>query len=224
MIAAIYFVSFWLGYALTGARGEPAFLEFGRHFGAAGIRIVLWASVAAVASCWLVRVWGSAYLRPATVWSADALTDRLIVSGPFRYVRNPLYLGNVLLAVGFGLFAPLPGFALVVVANVAFVYALIAEESTLMRARYGSTFERFVVAVPALFPRFTPADVPGTLRAEPSLAAGLRSEVFTASLTVGAFALALGGTRALPLFYACGVAGYVGRLVVSQKDARKRVA
>jgi protein-S-isoprenylcysteine O-methyltransferase Ste14 len=225
LIALIYFCVFCPVYFEPRLYGSstPAFVSLGRPFGEAGVEIVLWLGVAAIVLCWLVRTWGSAYLRPATVWNADALTDRLIVDGPFRYVRNPLYFGNVLLAVGLGLFAPLPGFVLAVVANTAFVYALIGEESSLMRARYGTTFDRFVAAVPALFPRFSPAAVPGTLRGEPSFMAGMRSEFFTAGFAAGAVALAIGGTRALPLFYAFAIAGYVARVLTSRIEARIRV-
>jgi hypothetical protein len=96
------------------------------------------------------------------------------------------------------------------------VYALIAEESALMRARYGATFDRFVAAVPSLVPRLTPADVPGTTRVTPSLSAGLRSELFTGALAIGMMVLAIGGARALPVFYAIIVVGYVARVVASR--------
>jgi len=225
VIGLIYFCTFFLGYLVAGLYRSttPAFVTLGQFFGEAGIEIALWFSVAAIMLCWLVRVWGSAYLHATTVWNADALTDRLIVDGPFRYVRNPLYLGNVLLAIGVGLWAPLPGFVFCVAANTAFVYALIGEESTLMRARYGTTFDRFVAAVPALVPRITAADVADTVRAEPSFPSGLRSELFLAGLAAGAVAFALGGTRALPIFYGLGIAGFVARLLASRFEARERV-
>jgi protein-S-isoprenylcysteine O-methyltransferase Ste14 len=45
----------------------------------------------------LVRTWASAYLHSSVVYDSTLHPDRLVADGPYRHLRNPLYLGTVLL-------------------------------------------------------------------------------------------------------------------------------
>jgi protein-S-isoprenylcysteine O-methyltransferase Ste14 len=82
---------------------------------------------------------------------------RLVVSGPYRYVRNPIYVAVVAVLIGQGLLLARP---------VLFGYAACAwvltwafvrwyEEPGLAR-RFGAEYERYRRAVPAWRPRRTP--------------------------------------------------------------------
>jgi hypothetical protein len=174
---------------------------------------ILLTSIALLAvAAWTLRVWGASYLSAAVVWNADARDDRLIVDGPFRYVRNPLYLGSVLLAVALGAFATPLGFILIVAGNVLFSLALISEETPVLRARYGEVFGSYRAAVPSLIPRLSPADVPGAARTRPLLRQGLQSEVFVGLLTLGTLALCVLRDRGLPVFYALFAVGIIYRI------------
>jgi protein-S-isoprenylcysteine O-methyltransferase Ste14 len=226
VFGTIYGVGFLGGNLFDVARGVaplPVIAVLGPRLGGElGEHVLLWFAVTAIVLAWAARVWGSAYLRAGTVWNADALDDRLIVAGPFRFVRNPLYSATILLAIGFGLFAPPLGCAIVIAGNIAFVYALISVETPLLRARYGETFDRFVAAVPTLVPRFSPANVAGATVVEPSYASGFRSEVFFAAFAFGAIALGIGGAAALPIFYALAILGYIARVVLTRRDRAVR--
>src|SRR5437867_2591668 len=81
----------------------------------------------APAAAW-VRSWGSAYLRSEVVHDTVVRTDGLVADGPFRHVRNPLYLGNLLLSLGVALLASRLGALALVVGQAIFLLRLIARE------------------------------------------------------------------------------------------------
>jgi protein-S-isoprenylcysteine O-methyltransferase Ste14 len=84
---------------------------------------------------------------------------RLVVSGPYRYVRNPMYLGAGLVLLGCGiLFAEfsgvLVGYALAIVVLVNF-FVFLYEEPTL-RHKFGAEYEDYSRNVRRWIPRATP--------------------------------------------------------------------
>jgi protein-S-isoprenylcysteine O-methyltransferase Ste14 len=86
-----------------------------------------------------------------------APTQRLVVGGLYRYVRNPMYLAVAAVIVGQALVLArpilLPYAAAFGAAVVLFVHAY--EEPTLRR-RFGESYEEYRRAVPAWWPRRTP--------------------------------------------------------------------
>ena len=86
-----------------------------------------------------------------------APTERLVVGGLYRYVRNPMYLSVLAAIVGqaliFGRVALLVYGAVVAVAFVVFVR--LHEEPTLQEA-YGDAYETYRRAVPGWWPRVRP--------------------------------------------------------------------
>jgi protein-S-isoprenylcysteine O-methyltransferase Ste14 len=86
-----------------------------------------------------------------------APTPRLVVTGFNRYVRNPMYLGLLIVIVGqallFGQFSLLLYAAAVLVVTAAFVHSY--EEPTLTR-QFGAEYEEYRRAVPAWWPRLHP--------------------------------------------------------------------
>lgn len=109
--AALYFGGFFFGAAISAAtygRYVPAVVELGSRLGPQGQVALLAFAAFCAAICYVLRVWGSSYLRAGIVWNADARSDNLLIAEPFRYVRNPLYLGNTFLAIAAGLMARWP--------------------------------------------------------------------------------------------------------------------
>jgi protein-S-isoprenylcysteine O-methyltransferase Ste14 len=86
-----------------------------------------------------------------------APTERLVVGGLYRYVRNPMYLAVAATIVGqallLGQLVLLPYAALFAVAVVAFVR--LYEEPTLNR-RFGAEYDAYRRAVPGWWPRRRP--------------------------------------------------------------------
>jgi protein-S-isoprenylcysteine O-methyltransferase Ste14 len=70
----------------------------------------------------LVRTWATAYLNSEVMVGMRLDTSRLVADGPYRYVRNPLYFGNILLAVGMGLLASRIGFLILVAGMIVYDY------------------------------------------------------------------------------------------------------
>ena len=86
-------------------------------------------------------------------------TTRLVVRGPYRYVRNPMISGVLFVLLGeaalFGSVALLLWFGLVVSVNA--VYMPLVEEPGLQR-RFGEEYERYRDRVPRWIPRLRPWD------------------------------------------------------------------
>lgn len=69
---------------------------------------------------------------------SEVHTDKLLADGPYRYVRNPLYLGNILMSAGIGLMASRIGFVVLSLGMTLFVIRLLLpEEAELSRAQEG---------------------------------------------------------------------------------------
>jgi protein-S-isoprenylcysteine O-methyltransferase Ste14 len=84
-------------------------------------------------------------------------TRHLVVTGLYRYVRNPMYVAVVSVILGQGLLlrnVRLLGYGAVVWLGFH-VFVLSYEEPTL-RATYGAEYEAFCAAVPRWIPRLTP--------------------------------------------------------------------
>ncbi|HZA71462.1 MAG TPA: isoprenylcysteine carboxylmethyltransferase family protein [Propionibacteriaceae bacterium] len=86
-----------------------------------------------------------------------APTERLVVGGLYRHVRNPMYLAVVAAIAGQALLlwqpVLIPYAAVVALAFVAFVLGY--EQPTLQR-QFGSQYEAYRRAVPAWWPRLRP--------------------------------------------------------------------
>ncbi|WP_394886391.1 methyltransferase family protein [Mesorhizobium sp. AaZ16] len=86
-----------------------------------------------------------------------APTERLVVGGAYRYVRNPMYVAVLSIIIGQALL--FADWSLVlyagVVAAAVFTFVRLYEEPTLAR-RYGDEYEAYRRAVPGWLPRLTP--------------------------------------------------------------------
>lgn len=81
--------------------------------------------------------------------------SELTTSGPYAYTRNPLYLGSIVIALGFAV-AALSWWivlALVVLFVAIYIPVILAEESFL-RSRFPE-FDQYARQVPRLLPRFS---------------------------------------------------------------------
>lgn len=142
-------------------------------------------------ACALLRTWATAYLNPEVMVDMQMHTSRLVADGPYRYVRNPLYLGNILLGVGFGLMASRVGFVILVVGMIFFDYRLILREEGGIAASQGESYKAYCDAVPRLLPALSPK-LPSGGRV-PNWRDGFLGEAFmwVMAASVAAFAVTL---------------------------------
>jgi protein-S-isoprenylcysteine O-methyltransferase Ste14 len=84
--------------------------------------------------------------------------EQLATSGPYAYVRNPLYLGSVLLGAGFSVAShSWISAALLAVYLLAFYPVVIRREESELKSFYGAAFVDYSARVPAFWPRLFPA-------------------------------------------------------------------
>ena|ERR1700733_6159357 len=78
----------------------------------------------------------------------------LTTTGPYAWTRNPLYLGSAIMAAGFAVAGNSWWSALVLIAYFcAFYPAVMRNEESELRERYGDAFAAYAARVPLFFPR-----------------------------------------------------------------------
>jgi protein-S-isoprenylcysteine O-methyltransferase Ste14 len=140
-----------LGRVLAG-RDQELRSATARH----GIQILFGISAALVAAAAWMRTWGSAYLRTEVVHDSALRTEKLVADGPFRYVRNPLYFGNLLLAAGMGLLTSRTGWFVLIIGQTLFLHRLIGREEAALVETQGEAYRAYLAAVPRLWPSLRP--------------------------------------------------------------------
>jgi len=83
----------------------------------------------------------------------------LITTGPFAHVRNPLYLGNLLIYAGIGVmsYALWPWLVIVALAYFVVQYTLIVSlEEEHLASAFGDEYDRYRASVGRFVPRFSP--------------------------------------------------------------------
>jgi protein-S-isoprenylcysteine O-methyltransferase Ste14 len=104
----------------------------------------------------LIRSWAESYLHSSIVHDAALHTERIVADGPYRFVRNPLYLGTMFLAVGVGFLASRSGFLIISIGMFLIVYRLIRREEANLLQSQGESYRRYCAAVPRFLPALTP--------------------------------------------------------------------
>jgi protein-S-isoprenylcysteine O-methyltransferase Ste14 len=140
--------------------------------------------------CWAVGFSG------VTTRGDTVTAPKLVTAGPYAYVRNPLYVGNFLTALGFtiafsGGLSPARRAALATfgLGTMLGVYAAIVPlEEAYLRATFGDDFDDYTARVPRVFPLAAPSE-PQAGRYDASVIARAESRTF---VTFGAMLLALG--------------------------------
>jgi protein-S-isoprenylcysteine O-methyltransferase Ste14 len=106
----------------------------------------------------LIRLWGVDHIGAISRTRSERLGP-LVATGPFALLRNPLYVGNILLWVGFALTARLVWLAPVILVLLALEYhAIVRWEETLLESRLGQVYRDYAARVPRWIPRLDRGD------------------------------------------------------------------
>jgi protein-S-isoprenylcysteine O-methyltransferase Ste14 len=126
-----------LGFVFAAAYfwfARPSWTSLGAGFAVAAVGV-------------LIRALASGHIRKNAA---------LATSGPYAFTRNPLYLGSIIIAVGFIVAARNFWIGVAALAMFAFIYlpVIMAEEKYLRSTFPG--YDRYASEVPRFLPRLTP--------------------------------------------------------------------
>lgn len=177
-----------------------------------GLGIVLAASGAAV------RTWGSAYVGAGVVESGQMFAG-VVTDGPYRYLRNPLYVGTVLHTLALALLMPPSGAAFAIVATVLLQVRLILGEETFLTAKLGPEYTAYERLVPSVVPRLRSRVTPSGR--VPRWGRALLSEIYMWGVA-GSFAFA-GWQYNAVLLVQCAVVSFGVAILVKAVRGPERV-
>jgi protein-S-isoprenylcysteine O-methyltransferase Ste14 len=178
----IVFVGFWVpwlggwdfGRRISTLEWLP--LEISRlgllSFTVATPIIIVLGALAALAGA-VLRVWGAAYLGYSTVHHGDMQAGAVMADGPYRYMRNPLYLGGWCMMLAISLLMAPSGALFSMALFTIFFLRLILGEEAFLTTQLGEPYHKYLSRVPRLIPRLHSALPP----------AGNKPHWFTALVT-----------------------------------------
>ena len=101
-----------------------------------------------------LRLWAVGYAGGATRSRILGAASNFVTTGPYAHVRNPLYLGNLLLSLGVCVIANAYWMIIVLLVGYFAQYLpIIASEETYLRQSYGITYQIYYAAVPRFIPQ-----------------------------------------------------------------------
>jgi protein-S-isoprenylcysteine O-methyltransferase Ste14 len=190
----------WIGFVIYGLGFWAPWLRYGQG---AGIVSTTWLDLSAelgrvlpletaslvvtitaislLAAGTALRVFGTAYLGASIVTSGAMHANTVLAAGPFRHVRNPLYLGSYLTQLAVAILMPPTGAIFFVLACFLQIIRLILGEEAYLTSQQGQSYLDYKARVPRLLPSLTPRVPTSPVTANWGLA--LISEIFYIALT-----------------------------------------
>jgi len=173
IMAAVITLGFWAPWIEAWGLGKRISLlewlalemsrsELLRFSVAVPVAIVAGALVAAAGV--VLRVSGTAYLGTGTVNHGQMKAGAVMAGGPYRYLRNPLYLGSWCMFAAMAFIMPAGGALFAMVLLTAFLLRLILGEEAFLAGQLGQPYRDYLRAVPRLIPRLRAKLPPSSAR------------------------------------------------------------
>ncbi len=127
-----------------------------------------------------IRIWANSWAGSETRTTGSVGGTFLIVSGPYAFVRNPLYIGNILIYLGLSIFSnALIPYLQIIGLLVFFIqyYLIVKEEEKYLKKKFGQAYAEYSSKVPAFIPRFKKFKNTGVDQPEFSWKKGWNSEM-----------------------------------------------
>ena len=155
LVIAPLFVALWTFFVPRWIAGPAAFTD---------PRPIGWIVVAIGGLIGLPCVWEFAWRGLGTPAPFDP-PKKLVITGPYRFVRNPMYVGMGFVFIGEGIVFPHITVLMLIMTAILFgvvsVMVMLYEEPTLRRM-FGADYEEYCRHVHRWIPRLTPFDKPQT--------------------------------------------------------------
>jgi protein-S-isoprenylcysteine O-methyltransferase Ste14 len=188
----LYFLGFWapwLRYGRGEARVTTTWLELVGKLTAthavtlqgASILVTSLAILFAAAGAAL-RVWGTAYLGAPIVTSGAMQAPAVVAAGPYRHLRNPLYVGSFVFSLAVAILMPPTGAVFFLAASAVQILRLIFGEEAYLVTQQGEAYLAYKARVPRLLP--SPVARVADSRVQPRWLQALIAETFSVAMTV----------------------------------------
>ncbi|MDP2362283.1 MAG: isoprenylcysteine carboxylmethyltransferase family protein [Ignavibacteria bacterium] len=130
----------------------------------------------------LLRLWGVSWAGSETRTTGGVGGSFLVISGPFAHVRNPLYVGNILIYLGLGIMSMALFPYLQIIAIIFFIvqyHIIIKEEEGYLIKTYSDDYKKYVLNVPRFGWRLTAYKNDSILQPSFIISKGIKSETRT---------------------------------------------
>ncbi len=125
------------------------------------------------------RFWGVSYAGSETRTTGGVGGTYLVISGAFGHVRNPLYVGNMLIYLGIGIMS-MAWFPYLLLTAFLFFYTqyhfIIKEEENFLKSKFGDDYKKYCSVVPRWIPRINKYSNPAIPQPELNIKAAFKSE------------------------------------------------
>ncbi len=126
-----------------------------------------------------IRIWANSWAGSETRTTGGVGGTFLIINGPYAYVRNPLYIGNVIIYFGLGIMSNAVFPYLQIIALFYFFYqyyVIVKEEENFLKQKFGESYEHYCKNVNRFLPKFKKYQNSRIEQPEFSWKKGLQSE------------------------------------------------
>lgn len=127
----------------------------------------------------LIRIWSVSFAGSETRTTSAVGGTYLVTQGPYSVVRNPLYIGNILLYVGIGIMSMSLFPYLQIFALFFFIfqyYCIILAEEEFLQNKFGEVFSVYKKCVNRFLPSFNKLPTEATSSLTLDVKEGVKSE------------------------------------------------
>jgi len=153
-----------LAHPRKGKIGKVLFPHRGTIWGVMGAVVFLfahpqallfWPGVSCILGGELLRLWASGYIK--TYRGPMEEVEELVTSGPYAYLRNPLYLANGIIGCGVVLLSGILWALPLFLGSFVLLYgSIIRAEEAFLEEKFGAAYREYAASVPRFVPRLLP--------------------------------------------------------------------